>query len=512
MSDHLQKNADSTSPVSDALTAQRLREHSRMQIELLSKNVFKALQNANTESLIVYLIIITLDPIVRAYLDHRTSIDELIKKIWPKEYDIFKTYLEKDKLNINQLSASVQTLLDQDDFVARILETLLIFVEVIHVMEKYFQSHEWVLQELRRELQVWHRQGKFQRIEVSIPSERLASSPTSRGDLQTQVSASKPTCIAGQEFSVFVVINNPFEVPLVLYSVETQIPVDLVDVVSQQQYRTLLAEDPSFKRAQNSLWANIMRVTLDTWKMNLRMMTVPESRIARAVTASELDSRRQEQLAINMTMNITSMSEAQVIGAQIDKYYPIDINIESASPQQIDDVLWRLESYKKGLIPVVLQPGDSVVHQFIFRTKSWLFFTPLAHTLQIQIRYKVDNRDHLDSTRFDLTIQAAITATIVGSVIGGAVGAIARLLSDMIRTGTVNVSTQVFGLPQLLSLLLAVILSALTVVSFARKSGVQQIISVEDFWGGLFLGFLIGFLGQNFALSLIKPSGATPSP
>ncbi len=49
-------------------------------------------------------------------------------------------------------------------------------------------------------------------------------------------------------------------------------------------------------------------------------------------------------------------------------------------------------------------------------------------------------------------------------------------------------------------------MSAILVVSFARKSGVQQIVSVEDFWGGLFLGFLTGFLGQKFALDAILPS------
>ena len=51
-----------------------------------------------------------------------------------------------------------------------------------------------------------------------------------------------------------------------------------------------------------------------------------------------------------------------------------------------------------------------------------------------------------------------------------------------------------------------VIESAVTVVSFARKSGAQQIVSIEDFYGGLFLGFLIGFLGQNYALNLINPA------
>ena len=105
MTDHHQKHTDEEPLVSEVLTVEYLREYSRAQIELLSKNVFKTLQTTKTESLIVYLITISLDPIKRAYLGHPTNADELIKKIWPSEYTLFKTYLEKDKLSINQLSA-----------------------------------------------------------------------------------------------------------------------------------------------------------------------------------------------------------------------------------------------------------------------------------------------------------------------------------------------------------------------------------------------------------------------
>jgi hypothetical protein len=188
-----------------------------------------------------------------------------------------------------------------------------------------------------------------------------------------------------------------------------------------------------------------------------------------------------------------------MVGVQIDKYQTIDLEIDSISPKHLDNILWRLEAFKKGVIPIILQPGDAVVKQFIFRTKSWLFFTPLTHTLQIQVRHGVDDRDHLNTVPYELSVQSALTATMVGAVLGGTVGGVARLLSEL-QSGNMNVGTQI------ISLILAVILSAIAVVSFARKSGAQQIVSIEDFWGGLFLGFLIGFLGQNYALDLIVRS------
>jgi hypothetical protein len=56
------------------------------------------------------------------------------------------------------------------------------------------------------------------------------------------------------------------------------------------------------------------------------------------------------------------------------------------------------------------------------------------------------------------------------------------------------------------------ILSSMVVVAFARKSGVQKIISIEDFYGGLFLGFLIGFSGPEYAINLITGQGGHLAP
>jgi hypothetical protein len=315
------------------------------------------------------------------------------------------------------------------------------------------------------------------------------------------VSSSKPIIVAGQEFSVFVVINNPFEVPIVLYSVETQIPVELVDMVGRQfQKQSIIAEDSTFKRSYSDLWSNILRLTWDRWRMSLIVSSQPESRIAQAVTPVET-LKRERYGSVDVNISVGHLEGAgQIVGAQIQRFQTVDITIDSASPKHLDNLLWRIESYKEGLIPIVLQPGDSVVKQFIFQTKSWLFFTPLAHTLQIQVRYTVDDRDHLDTVPYHLSIQSAITATMVGAILGGAVGGVARMLNQIQIDGTLNIGAQIT------SLFLAVILSAITIVSFARKTGVQQLVSVEDFWGGLFLGFLIGFLGQKFALELIAPT------
>src|SRR5262249_14442619 len=140
-----------------------------------------------------------------------------------------------------------------------------------------------------------------------------------------------------------------------------------------------------------------------------------------------------------------------VTGVQIEKFQPI--TIASASPEHVDGVLWRLNAFKHGLVPVVLQPGDSVVKQFIFRTTSWLFFRPLAHTLNIEVRYSVEGRDHVAAAVFNLVVQAALRATLIGGVLGGVLGGLARALS---QANTTQTSLSI----RYVSILLAAILSA----------------------------------------------------
>jgi len=48
----------------------------------------------------------------------------------------------------------------------------------------------------------------------------------------------------------------------------------------------------------------------------------------------------------------------------------------------------------------------------------------------------------------------------------------------------------------------------MAVVAFARRTGVQKIVSIEDFFGGLLIGFYVGFQGPEWAWKLI--SGEVP--
>lgn len=49
----------------------------------------------------------------------------------------------------------------------------------------------------------------------------------------------------------------------------------------------------------------------------------------------------------------------------------------------------------------------------------------------------------------------------------------------------------------------AVMLSVLTVIALSRKTGAQTLVTIQDFWGGVFIGFLIGYSGKTLFEKLI---------
>jgi hypothetical protein len=47
-----------------------------------------------------------------------------------------------------------------------------------------------------------------------------------------------------------------------------------------------------------------------------------------------------------------------------------------------------------------------------------------------------------------------------------------------------------------LIILLSIILSVFTVIALSRKTGAQQLITIQDIWGGVLIGFLVGYFGN----------------
>jgi hypothetical protein len=156
------------------------------------------------------------------------------------------------------------------------------------------------------------------------------------------------------------------------------------------------------------------------------------------------------------------------------------------TPEELDRLFRRLMNFRKGLVPITLQPGDSIVRQFVLRTRQWLLFTPLSHRFQIQVNYTGDNVDHTDTISYEQSIRSTIGAMAAGACCGAVLGAVLKTFGSAGSAGAASI---------LQAVLVALLASIAVVVAFARKSAAQPIVSVEDFWGGALIGFSVGFFG-----------------
>ncbi len=439
-----QSNPVTKPDVSQILTMEMLKARVDEKLRIMEKNVFEILKEVKTQRIVDYLIKINLDPLVEHYWrkpdGDEDAIKDVLSNVWPGEKDLMLSCLKTSIPREGDLIPAIHTLLEAEEFDKRIfeplMEKLLAKTDTMTKMEEYFSKQEYVLKQLMSELSLLHSVGKFSGTIVNTPSEQLAKPSISRGDLKIEVDEGRAIIIAGNEFSVFVKIINPFEVPIVLYSVETQIPVDLMDFSPKRILETCVQENrKGWKDALSEFLENLTGGQADNGN--------PESRVAQGIATPDL------------------------------QYLKVGLK-----PQ-----------------PILLQPDDSIIKQFVFKTKSRWLFTPIALNLEIQVKYGVDYREHLDTVRSELTIQADLMAILAGAILGGITGYAVRFtLAEPKPDPSAG-------------FLLAIILSAMVVVAFARKSGVQKIVTIEDFFGGLFLGFVVGYSDPESTLGFIANNG-----
>jgi len=159
-----------------------------------------------------------------------------------------------------------------------------------------------------------------------------------------------------------------------------------------------------------------------------------------------------------------------------------------------------------------LQPGNTAVYSLGLSTRKWLLFRPIQYNLQHSINFSFDEkrtRTHTNTASQQLTIRAPIAAVMIGAIIGGLAGYTARSLQDSskppLNQGMMATLASHFSL---VGLILTPLLSAMAVVFLARKSDTQSMVSIEDFWGGLVIGFLVGYSGTSAFERLTNMSGA----
>jgi hypothetical protein len=139
-------------------------------------------------------------------------------------------------------------------------------------------------------------------------------------------------------------------------------------------------------------------------------------------------------------------------------------------------------------------PGESFVYSFEAYLPKWLFSPGFTVKFDGRVKYKYKNEVHYSSFSLNFLVRPPIGANIIGAIIGGVLGTSAKWLQ-----GTVTSKDMGFDITFMTATLLSIILGIVMVVFSSRRTGeVQPILTIEDFWGGMLAGFLVGYLGHEF--------------
>jgi hypothetical protein len=208
--------------------------------------------------------------------------------------------------------------------------------------------------------------GFHPREENEMASAELPAIPAGnpvRGALRVVVSSASPQVVAGRGFSIFVEIQNPFEIPVKIGEVRTHIPVELIDTGH----------------------------------------TPPRSKVAVALEADYavwVSSHPPD----NPNLDAPNPSPDASGGLTYD------------TPNEL----------LRGERDVTLQPGDKMVKQFVLGTTQWLLFTPLMHKFLIEINYEGDGIAHRDTVAYEQNIRSTLSAICVGSAVGAIFGSLLK--------------------------------------------------------------------------------------
>lgn len=376
----------------------------------------------------------------------------------------------------------------------------------------------------------------------------------SRGLLDIKTTLSNPDPMAGSEFTVYVLVTNLFDVPIWPIPPRVFLPSEMRPVSAQK------ALEESVKNLSNLLEhmakgivsiprpsksrfgqffdgeksktrdivqslakrvldlegelkeieTNIHQIQREiepmtsgkTWSERLEMIKNDET--LRQLSEQEAGLTRKTEIVreeiTNLTTQIVTLTGSNVIIAngdlKIENLNPAsrlfvqafgDVEISLASPQLV-----TLESSLEPGTP--LQPGNTVVYSLALTTRKTILFRPIQYTLQYSVNFSFEGFTGPQQTNMatqQMTIRAPIISVMSGAILGGLAGSFVRTL--MQDPAAIALSKDFVIL-----LLIAVILSAMAVVFLARKSETQALVTVEDFWGGIVIGFLVGYTGVSF--------------
>lgn len=129
---------------------------------------------------------------------------------------------------------------------------------------------------------------------------------------------------------------------------------------------------------------------------------------------------------------------------------------------------------------------------------------PDTYKISGEITYEFGEKTYYRETNIDLSIFSSEGSMLSGTLFGSILGTVARRLTPDSRISETQRNELL--LP---SIFLNLILAFVAGLILMRKKDVQPFVTIEDFWGGKLLGFLIGYFGIQFFLQMLSGNTST---
>jgi hypothetical protein len=161
--------------------------------------------------------------------------------------------------------------------------------------------------------------------------------------------------------------------------------------------------------------------------------------------------------------------------------------------------------------PLDIQIQPKATHREDFNLKAgWsggLRPRPDTYTISGEVVYELQTKKYQSIKDIEVSIFPSVGSMLVGTLVGSVLGTIVKVLTGGPLRGIGLVTPNdkvvsplswgdVFNLLPLFFVNL--ILGLLIGIILMRKKDVQPFLTVEDFWGGILLGFFVGYLGLPF--------------
>jgi hypothetical protein len=138
---------------------------------------------------------------------------------------------------------------------------------------------------------------------------------------------------------------------------------------------------------------------------------------------------------------------------------------------------------------------------------------PDTYTISCDVTYELEGKSFHNRTSIDISIFPSLGSMLVGTIVGSVLG---TLVKELLTRKELMHEFQILGwegtiLPVFPILFTNVILGFIVAVVLMRKKDVQPFLTIEDFWGGILVGFLTSYtsaqlLGQLSKMQIINPT------